>query len=138
MGDWKDAGKTPGALRTVTLSAPAIRALKEVMTLVRNEPIFTRQRADGSTSTLAATRVEARPEPRRSEAPPPLPDAPHLATLALAQGCTLEWIAEQMGHTDIRTTRKHYARFVKKVDDRMRSLLDQLEEKHDERDAADA
>ena len=49
------------------------------------------------------------------------------ATLALGQGCTLEWISEQMGHTDIRTTKKHYARFIKKVDDRMRALLDQLE-----------
>ena len=41
------------------------------------------------------------------------------ATLALAEGATLEWIAEQMGHTDTRTTKRHYARFVKRVDDRM-------------------
>lgn len=47
------------------------------------------------------------------------------ATLALAAGATLEWIGAQMGHTNITTTRRHYARFVKRVDDRMRALLNE-------------
>jgi hypothetical protein len=33
------------------------------------------------------------------------------ATLNLSDGAPLEWISEQMGHTEIDTTRKHYARW---------------------------
>lgn len=44
------------------------------------------------------------------------------------QGCTIEWVSKQLGHRDIHITLKHYARFVKRVDDRMQALLDQMGE----------
>jgi hypothetical protein len=34
------------------------------------------------------------------------------ATLALAAGADLYWVSRQLGHESIRTTLKHYARFV--------------------------
>ena len=45
------------------------------------------------------------------------------ATLTLADGAPLEWVSEQMGHSDINTTRKHYARWLPSADDR---ILDSL------------
>jgi hypothetical protein len=37
-----------------------------------------------------------------------------------------------MGHADIATTLRHYARFTKPVDDRMRALLNQIGTETDE------
>jgi hypothetical protein len=34
------------------------------------------------------------------------------ATLARAAGADLYWLSKQLGHESIRTTNKHYARFV--------------------------
>lgn len=34
------------------------------------------------------------------------------ATLALAAGADVYWVSRQLGHTDIGTTLKHYARFL--------------------------
>jgi integrase len=47
------------------------------------------------------------------------------ATLALAAGADLYWLSKQLGHESIRTTLKHYARFVPAVDQRnLRALGD--------------
>jgi integrase len=48
------------------------------------------------------------------------------ATLALAAGADLYWVSRQLGHESIRTTLKHYARFVPAVDDRNLRLLDEF------------
>ena len=45
------------------------------------------------------------------------------ATLSLADGAPLEWISEQMGHSEIDTTRKHYARWLPSTDDRILDAL---------------
>lgn len=34
------------------------------------------------------------------------------ATLALADGASIEWIAKQMGHEDIATTLRHYHKWL--------------------------
>jgi integrase len=34
------------------------------------------------------------------------------ATLAIAAGADVYWVSRQLGHTDIGTTLKHYARFL--------------------------
>jgi integrase len=46
------------------------------------------------------------------------------ATLSLADGAPLEWISEQMGHSEIDTTRKHYARWLPSADTRILDALD--------------
>jgi hypothetical protein len=46
------------------------------------------------------------------------------ATLALAASGDIYWVSKQPGHESIRTTLKHYARFVPAVDDRNMRLLD--------------
>ena len=45
------------------------------------------------------------------------------ATLALAAGADLYWVSRQLGHTDIATTLKHYARFLPDVQERNLGLL---------------
>ena len=129
-GELVDAGKTPGALRTVTLSAPALRALADIpWPLAKDSPLFTAPEGGRLNIDNWRRRVWNKAIGVAGVKHRPLYQMRHTyATLALGQGCTLEWISEQMGHTDIRTTKKHYARFIKKVDDRMRALLDQLED----------
>lgn len=46
------------------------------------------------------------------------------ATINLNAGVPLEWISEQMGHSEIDTTRKHYARWLPSGDDRILDALD--------------
>ena len=45
------------------------------------------------------------------------------ATLALSAGADLYWVSKQLGHRDIRTTLKFYARFQPAVDTRNLDLL---------------
>jgi integrase len=46
------------------------------------------------------------------------------ATLGLASGASIEWISRYMGHADIRTTLRHYARFLPETETRNLDLLD--------------
>jgi integrase len=46
------------------------------------------------------------------------------ASLALEAGADIYWVSRQLGHTNISTTLKHYARFLSGVDDRNVRLLD--------------
>jgi integrase len=121
--------KTEGAARTVILSAPALRALDDVVRRLDTPLIFTTPRgkkidtgAWGQTvwrDALVAAGLPHRPSYQMRHT---------YATLALAQGCTIEWVSKQLGHKGIEITLKYYARFVKRVDDRMRDLLDQMED----------
>jgi hypothetical protein len=46
------------------------------------------------------------------------------ASLSLADGAKIEDVSRQLGHEDITTTRKHYARFLPKSDERFLNTLD--------------
>jgi integrase len=46
--------------------------------------------------------------------------------LALAAGADLYWVSKQLGHANIATTLKHYARFLPAVDKRNLKLLDEF------------
>jgi len=48
------------------------------------------------------------------------------ATLALAAGADIYWVSKQLGHANIATTLKHYARFLAAVDERNLKLLDEF------------
>jgi integrase len=45
------------------------------------------------------------------------------ATLALSAGADIYWVSRQLGHRDISTTLRHYARFLPDVDSRNVGLL---------------
>lgn len=45
------------------------------------------------------------------------------ATLGLAAGAPIEWISKHMGHSDIRTTLRYYARFLPETDTRNIDIL---------------
>ena len=121
--------KTQASLRAVALSRNAIDALGELARPIdRNALVFTTKEGkqiDRSnfrkvwSDALANAQLKFRP---------PYQMRHTYATLALAEGVTLEWIGKQMGHTDISVTRKHYARFTKMLNDRMIALLDLIGE----------
>ena len=134
--EYEAQGKVPGALRTVELAAPAVRALDELpRPLDRDAIVFPAAKGgvihlDNWRQRVWKPAVAAAGLPHR-----PLYQMRHTyATLALDQGCSLEWIAEQLGD-DIRTARKHYARFRVKRNVMERARLDKLEGGADERQA---
>ncbi len=48
------------------------------------------------------------------------------ATLALGAGADIYWVSEQLGHRDIKTTLKHYARFIPPIHERNLRYLDEF------------
>lgn len=125
-----DAGKTAGSLRPFTLSQRAEDALDRLPTpLRRSQLVFAGdhggflnwnnwRRRDWS-EALAGTGIKPRnPYQLRHT----------FATLALEQGVPLELLTEQMGHRDIRTTKRYYAMHRKPSSDRLRRMLNETKE----------
>jgi integrase len=119
-------GKTRGSLRTVLLSKLALSALVSLPTPLRRDQLVFPGKA-GDVLDLAAWR---RGPWRRAlggaslayREPYGMRDT--FATLNLTDGAPLEWISEQMGHSEIDTTRKHYARWQRA---REYAILDSLD-----------
>jgi integrase len=64
----------------------------------------------------------------------PLREMRHtFATLALAAGVPIEWISKELGRANIRTTLKHYARFLPAADARALAALDSFEPSEEDR-----
>jgi integrase len=121
--------KNPNALRTVGLSAPAIRALNDLPRPL-DASLFVFRTEEGAQIDVSNwTKHHWRPALAKAGLAyrPPKEMRHTYATLALGQGATIEWISKQMGHSNIAITLKYYARFVQAVDDRMIALLDQME-----------
>jgi integrase len=128
-GKVASAGKTNGSLRTVVLQQRALNALAELP-----RPLDSRQLVfpapEGGIVNLSNFRnrvwrpaLEAAGLDYR-----PLYECRHtFATLCLSAGVPIEWISKQMGHTSIRTTLKHYARFLPAADARALAALDSFE-----------
>jgi integrase len=107
-------GKTDTSFRTVKLPKRAIDALKRLPRLIDSETLIfpapnggyidlDNWRARVWKQALEAAGVEYRP----------LYQMRHTyATLALAAGADIYWVSKQLGHTNIHTTLKHYARFL--------------------------
>lgn len=122
--------KTDGSLRTVVLQQRALDALAGLP-----RPIDSRQLVfpapDGG--VLNPSNFRSRvwvPALREAglEHRPPGQMRHTFATLALSAGAPIEWIGKQLGHTSIRTTLKHYARFLPAADDRAVAALDSFEQ----------
>lgn len=106
------AAKTDGSLRSVSLQAHGVEALDLLpRPLIRSALVFPSK--EGCVVNLSNLRrrvwfpaLDAAELPRRR-----ISDMRHsFATLALAAGVPIEWIARQMGHRDTRVTLRHYAR----------------------------
>jgi integrase len=110
----KRTGKTDGSLRTIALPDVALDILTAlprpldgselVFKAPKGGPISLRNfRRRAWYRALADAGVERRP---------PYQCRHTFATLALAAGADVYWVSRQLGHTDIGTTLKHYARFL--------------------------
>jgi len=120
------AAKTDGSRRAVSLQAQAIEALDLLpRSLDRAGLVFPTK--EGHVVNLSNWRrrvwfeaLDAAELPRRR-----IYDLRHsFATLALAAGVPIEWIARQMGHRDTRVTIRHYARWLPATDERWLRALD--------------
>lgn len=121
--------KNANAERSVELAQAALSALRDLpRPLNPNTHVFTTitgKRIDSGNfrrhawePALGVTRLSYR-EPRQMRHT--------FATLALAAGCTLDWVSKQMGHSSVEITRRYYALYIKATNDRQRALLDTLE-----------
>ena len=123
-----DRGKSDAAFRTIMLPRRAIDALKSIPRPIQSDTLVFPAPQGGYINldnwrervwkkALAAAGMEHRP----------LYQCRHtFATLALAAGADLYWVSKQLGHANIATTLKHYARFLPAVDERNLKLLDEF------------
>lgn len=119
-------GKSEAAFRTVALQQRALAALGSLPRPLQSDSlIFAAPRGSHINldnwrrrvwkKAMAASGLEYRPLYQMRHT---------FATLALAAGADIYWVSKQLGHESIRTTLKHYARFVRAVDQRNMRLLD--------------
>jgi len=118
--------KTEGSLRTVQLQQRALDALASLPSPLRRDQLLFPSTRGGLIDldnwrqrvwrkTLEKAELEHRPLYQMRHT---------FATLALSAGADIYWVSKQLGHSDIRTTLKFYARFERAVDDRNLRLLD--------------
>jgi integrase len=119
-------GKSEAAFRTVTLQERALVALRSLPRPLQSDRLIfpapkggcidlDNWRARVWRPAMVASGLEYRPLYQMRHT---------FATLALAASADIYWVSKQLGHESIRTTLKHYARFVPAVDERNMRLLD--------------
>jgi integrase len=126
----ENAAKNDGSLRTIPLVPLAVEALKSLpQPLDRDQLVFPgvqggtidlagfRRRPKGKTSrggpwarALAAAGLDYRPPKHRRHT---------FATLALSGGVRIEAVSRMLGHKDVTTTARYYARWTEKGNDRI-------------------
>jgi integrase len=125
-------GKTDGSLRTIVLQQRALDALAELPRPLDSR-LLVFPAPEGGIVNLSNFRKRVwRPALEAAGLDyRPLYECRHtFATLCLSAGVPIEWISKQMGHTSIRTTLKHYARFLPAADARALDALDSFERRH--------
>lgn len=123
--------KTRASLRTVLLPREALDALTGLPTPIDRTRLLFPDPAGALISLTSFSGRETKPGPWRKaltdagiEYRAPKQMRHTYATLALAAGVPIEALSRQMGHSDIATTLRHYARFSPHVDDRYLATLD--------------
>jgi integrase len=129
-GAVSSAGKTDGALRTVLLQERALMALRELPRPLDARQLVFPSPGGGIIDLSNFRRRVWRPALNAAglEHRPPYQMRHTFATLALAAGAPIEWVAAQLGHRNIRITLKHYARFLPATDARALAALDSFED----------
>ncbi len=121
-----DRGKTDAAFRTIKLPQRAINALTSLPRPIQSDTLVF-PAPQGGYINLDNWRRRVWKDALVTAGVPhrPLYQMRHtFATLALAAGADIYWVSKQLGHANIATTLKHYARFLAAVDQRNLKLLD--------------
>lgn len=126
-GELRSEGKREASLRTVMLADIALEALDELPQPLRPDQLVF-PAVEGGHISLSNWRrrvwypaVERAGLERR-----PLYQMRHtFATLALAAGMPIDFVSRQMGHTDIRTTLRFYARYIPALEERHLAMLNE-------------
>jgi len=124
-----DRGKSDAAFRTVALQRRALDALDELPrsldrhTLVFRAPMGGYINLDNWRKRTWYKALDAAEMERR----PPNQMRHTFATLALAAGATLDWVSDQTGHSNLRVTKRFYARYTRPAHDRNLAALDSFE-----------
>ena len=121
-------GKTDGSFRTVVLQDQAIKALKSLPRPINREAlVFTAPEGGYINLNNWRRRVwKQAVEAAGVEHRPPYQMRHTYATLALAAGADIYFVSKELGHRNIQTTLKHYARFLPAVDERNLKLLNEF------------
>jgi integrase len=124
-GEVRSEGKRDASLRTVLLADLALQALDELPEPLRSSQLVFAARQGGHINLANWRRRVWYPALERAELERrPLYQMRHtFATLALAAGMPIDFVSRQLGHTDIRTTLRFYARYIPALEERHLTML---------------
>jgi len=126
-GELRSEGKRESSLRTVMLADVALGALNELPQPLRSDQLVFGAPEGGHISLTNWRRRVWYPAVERAGLERrPLYQMRHtFATLALAAGMPIDFVSRQMGHTDIRTTLRFYARYIPALEERHLAALNE-------------
>lgn len=126
-GELRSEGKREASLRTVLLADLALGALDELPQPLRPDQLVFPATEGGYVSLSNWRRRVWYPAVERAGLERrPLYQMRHtFATLALAAGMPIDFVSRQMGHTDIRTTLRFYARYIPALEERHLAVLNE-------------
>jgi integrase len=126
-GELRSEGKREASLRTVLLADLALKALDELPQPLRTDQLVFTATEGGHISLSNWRRRFWYPALERAGVElRPLYQMRHtFATLALAAGMPIDFVSRQMGHTDIRTTLRFYARYIPAIEKRHLAMLNE-------------
>lgn len=126
-GELRSEGKREASLRTVLLADVALEALDELPQPLRPDQLVFPATEGGHISLSNWRRRVWYPALERAGVERrPLYQMRHtFATLALAAGMPIDFVSRQMGHTDIRTTLRFYARYIPALEERHLAMLNE-------------
>jgi integrase len=124
-GELRYEGKREASLRTVLLADVALDALDGLPQPLRSDQLVFPATEGGYVSLSNWRRRVWYPALERSGLERrPLYQMRHtFATLALAAGMPVDFVSRQLGHTDIRTTLRFYARYIPALEERHLAML---------------
>jgi integrase len=124
-GEVRSEGKREASLRTVLLADLARNALDELPEPLRSTQLVFAAKNGGHINLSNWRRRVWYPALARAELERrPLYQMRHtFATLALAAGMPIDFVSRQLGHTDIRTTLRFYARYIPALEERHLAML---------------